>query len=341
MLEAALVRCAASGPSPDSFSHHNALDIGMELYIFENNTPSDKATMSIARMKFSGVFEVENEKNWLAGLPHVGQHVLYDSRFSSSLSAPSILHGMASTERYRHGSLKQSSSFYPPPPPPPESQTIWRSDQDPIFHPTALDRFEEQWRSSQGRVVPDENIPSPVRLDFERIRSPAASPPPSANAPFYVPRRYESPAYPQQDREDMMMSTGPEPVRREQMYVQVNQASRTPNVRPPIPLYQPWQHPSDMDRQSAHSLPPYDHHQPSYERPVAPRPATMPPQYRQQPQPRHPRPDSRSRRHNPYAHSESRRRRRSSSSQARHPSKRRFTPPQHYQRQFPSRPPLL
>ncbi|KAF8849431.1 hypothetical protein BDZ45DRAFT_697561 [Acephala macrosclerotiorum] len=265
---------------------------------------------------------------------------LVDSRPSSSLSGPSIIHIMASTERYRHGSLKRSPSFYPPPPPPPESQAIWRSDQDPTFHPTALDRFEEQWRSSQGRLVPDEKIPSPVRLDFERIRSPAASPPPSANAPFYVPRRYESPAYPQQDQEDIMMSPGPEPVRREQMYVQVNQALRTPNLRPPIPLYQPRRHPQDMDRQSNHSLPPYDRHQPSYERPAAPRPATVPPQYRQQPQPRHPRPDSRSR-HNPYSNSESRRRRRSSSSQARRPSKRRFASPQHFQRQFPSRPPLL
>ncbi|KAE8450671.1 hypothetical protein EG329_006016 [Mollisiaceae sp. DMI_Dod_QoI] len=244
---------------------------------------------------------------------------------------------MASTERYRQGGLRQPSTFYPPPPT--EPQTVWTSDPDPIGHPTALDRFEEQWRSSQRWVYPDEDTKSP-RLEFERIRSPAASPPP-ANAPFYVPRRYESPLYQQRDQQDMMLSPGPEPGRREQVYVQVNQEARPPHIHPSIPPYQSWQRTADMDRPLDISRPPFNPHQLSHDR-VAPRPATVPPQqYRLQPPPRHSRPESRSRRHNPYAHSESRRRRRSSSSQPRHPQKRRFTPPQHYQRQTSSRPPLL
>ncbi|KUJ24452.1 uncharacterized protein LY89DRAFT_22901 [Mollisia scopiformis] len=244
-----------------------------------------------------------------------------------------VLFTMASTDP-RYGSLNSAApEFYPPLPPHP--QATWRSDSDHVAHRTVLDRFEEQWRSSQGRVVPIENINSPP-LDYARTHSPIL---PSANAPFYVPRQYESPVYQHRDRQDRITSPGPEPVYREQNYVQVNQAPRPPVIRPSVPGYQPWQRIPDMERSSDYSRPPFNSPQ-AYQDRVAPRPATVPPQqYRQQLQPRHTRPESRSRRHNPYT--ESRRRRRSTSSQPRHPQKRRYTPPQHNQRQFPSRPSLL
>lgn len=224
--------------------------------------------------------------------------------------------------RHQHGSLKQTpSAFYAPLFPRPLQPE--RSD----VQLTALDRFEDQWRSSQRRVVPIENANSPLRLDYQRAHSTA---PPSPNAPFYVPRQYEPPVYQQQDRQD-----GDGRVPREQIYVQVNQAPRHPAIHPSTPAYQPWQRIPDFDRSSDHSRPQFNAYQPSH---IAPRPATVPPhQYRQQPHPRHSRPDSRSRRH-PYA--ESRRRRRSTSSQPKHPQRRRFTPPQHLQRQLPDRPSL-